>query len=387
VQSRTLPSIKFSGLYKKQNKDNDIGNFNSERFISDSFDFNDLLKTFREKGSEKRINLDDVSNIITEFRKFPNLQIKSLKGDLLKKFNQMKNFVEILQKKPTSYKLLIKELERNFSNLHQIKPGTVAAYFYGCFINNDMNDSCSLLCANSIPPLYQDDLDQCAHLVIKAKFIEETGNYIFDINSVPPSIKGRKLAYVYLDCESNEDFPGFSNEEIKFLSELGVTYFRLLKHKHNRFNKAKSIRNKGGSGNNDYVEFTDKPILLKKAKRRNKEYRRDLSKYNRDGQTSDSPRISRYDNYRYRSSVNKKNSGYSSFSSDSDNNSDNSSEYSNGSYKRKSKNNHKKRKNNNKIIFGVVIVFILLLLGFFLFNHFNGNNLNGKNRKRKSKKK
>lgn len=59
-----------------------------------------------------------------------------------------------------------------------------------------------------------------------------TGNYEYKVITTGNSEESRSHAYVHIDCESMDDFDGFSLDEKKKLKEMGVTHITLIGYLH-----------------------------------------------------------------------------------------------------------------------------------------------------------
>ena len=231
----------FSGTTENVLEKSDMGDFGESGDIVENGDFGDISELFF-KGSEiNKVDLDEMKKIIAEFRRYADVDIKKLRPYQSKRLNKMAYYVSLLYNHKESYMLMVSEIKKVFSNLTEVAPGTVGAYFYGCFLRTDFEEKCSLVCANSISPLARDS--ECRQRVVWAKYDSTNDRYIFDETNKNNTIKGNngnngnngnkgdenkedEITYLYI--ENPKGFSGFTMSEKESLSKMNIEYVRLL---------------------------------------------------------------------------------------------------------------------------------------------------------------
>ena len=240
-----MSTVKLSAKYDDKgnmifdSSDNTFQNTNTKSSKDANTQINEDDKTDElfVKGSEiNKVDLGEMKKIIAEFRRYADVDIKKLRPYQSKRLNKMAYYVSLLYNHKESYMLMVSEIKKVFSNLTEVAPGTVGAYFYGCFIRTDFEETCSLICANSISPLARDS--ECHQRVVWAKYDSENDSYTFDETNkgINNKVKGKtgedaankegEITYLYI--ENPKLFNGFTMSEKESLSNMGVEYVRLL---------------------------------------------------------------------------------------------------------------------------------------------------------------
>ena len=134
-------------------------------------------------------------------RQFADLPIQSLQKDTLDKFYQIIKINDNLKKDENLRKTFLKDVKKVFSDIQNIKPGTVGAVFLDCSNNLD----CDPICEKSIFKKEK----QCDHVILLYTTEDSTFKSLNDIlNS--------NIIYIYVDVIKSK-FKGFTKENIDFL--------------------------------------------------------------------------------------------------------------------------------------------------------------------------
>lgn len=183
------------------------------------------------QGDDVRINIDELDNTIKYLRQYHNILIKDLKGDALEKLKYLIQQVLILYE-TQNHSILCQLIKKYFGGLEKIKPGTVAAYCYGCLTEttmSDLNPECSPICSGSIPS--EEGTNTCENTVLVASY--DGKNYNIRINNRGSTEEGRETAYMFIDCLTMKMFHGFTDDEKRELKSWGLRNLILYGYKDN----------------------------------------------------------------------------------------------------------------------------------------------------------
>lgn len=189
------------------------------------------------KGGDNDVNLlkqdfENISNDLTTLRSHASDQIKSLTGELKKKMDKMINLNDTLYNDEEGYNTLYNLVQQKFGDITEIEPGTVAAYFVGCFLAvrsanlPNIPNSCLPSCKDSIIPkseILNSKWFPCDQTSILATFINGKFNFI-TYNEVPGSPK----ALLFINYPSLQQFPGFTTAEKKQLTTMGIQEVKII---------------------------------------------------------------------------------------------------------------------------------------------------------------
>lgn len=176
-----------------------------------------------------KVDLTRIENILTELRNNADKQIRNLSPQLQKQYQEIVSYVDALF--DTEYFTVFSDLiKKKFSDLKNVQPGTIGAYFGGCLINPTVSDippSCTPICAGSIPPP-KSEIEQgkwafCETNVIWG-FYDGSKFNLTSLNSVPNSNK----ALLFVNFNSPNNFVGLSEEEKNQLSSLNIQEVEII---------------------------------------------------------------------------------------------------------------------------------------------------------------
>lgn len=201
-------------------------NFNSQSSI-DYDDDDEMVTKGITKGITKggcevvSIDVKKLESMLDALRENSAKPIRSLEGPIQDKFKQMVSYVNLLYD-TEHYSTLYKMIMSKFANVKDLQPGTVGAYFAGCFQNvTGIMPNCSPICAGSVPPPKR-DWTFCEDKVIWGVL---TGSkYTFtELNQV----KSDK-ALLFVNHNNPASFPGLTDDEKMQLMKLGVKEVKLM---------------------------------------------------------------------------------------------------------------------------------------------------------------
>jgi len=188
----------------------------------------DQIILTKEGGGENVINVEDLRRKLANLKANANVKIRKLTGQVKEDFESLARYVSWIYD-TDSYSLLYEEIQKYFSETDIYQPGTVGAYCGGCLVKKKdclPARGCSVICAGSIPPPYEDpEWDFCSDLVIWTDYDGES--YEFTTLNEVEGEKDSK-AIVFIEHDSIESFPGFSEAEKKTLKDHGLEQIRLV---------------------------------------------------------------------------------------------------------------------------------------------------------------
>lgn len=195
-----MHKIKSSFFSKMDNNTDDT---ESERIIYKGVKTIEDVNGVKLNKGEFKYNRGAVMSDLMHLKQFSNVPIQSLKKDTLNKFYEMIKINDNLKNDSNLRETFLKDVKKIFTNLENVKPGTVGAVFLDC----GNNFECDPLCEKSI---FKDDTDkQCNQIILL---------YLTEDKDFKPlnTIQNSDNCYIYVDSKKNQ-FKGFSKENIQFL--------------------------------------------------------------------------------------------------------------------------------------------------------------------------
>ena len=198
-----------------------LGRFDPSKFSTRSTDTNsEPVHKGRKSSSDPDFDIDDIKRAISNLRSHYDYSTTGLTGKLRDDYNYISNFIKRLYNTST-YELLEKMIDENFADLKHADLGTIGQYFIGCRVRtslSDANPGCSAVCSGAMPR--------------KDRFWSSCGNPVIIAENSSDGFKFKHLnkaedrthAYVYVNYQTLEDFPGFSKKEKKQLKSFGISH-------------------------------------------------------------------------------------------------------------------------------------------------------------------
>lgn len=169
-----------------------------------------------DMDGELELDLEDIEIKISKLRSVAGEAIVSLESPYDSYFEEVKHIVYLLRNNE-AYSELHKIAKKYFSDVTEVYPGTVSAYFIGCeMLKKDKNNegSCNILCAKDYMRSQDQAWSFCDTTVVHALYSEGDDHYGFiPINIVE---NGSKLIICIKD-KTYTEFSGFSEDEKDFL--------------------------------------------------------------------------------------------------------------------------------------------------------------------------
>lgn len=162
------------------------------------------------------LHRDTLKLTLQDLKSQCHVNIRNLTGDHSESFKNVVDVLRILHSSPDMYQLIVTDIRNIFSDVQNIKPATVGAFFIGCFDNTGFPGpvGCNPKCAASFIH-GADDHNDCSELVL----IYSDGSFS-SLNE-----KNSELAHIYIE---DNNFKGFSAENINQLKEADIKEVSLI---------------------------------------------------------------------------------------------------------------------------------------------------------------
>jgi len=170
------------------------------------------------KSGSFQLHRKTLKETLADLKTQANVSVRQLTPTHTESFRSIVEALRLLYGSQALYDLVLNDIRSVFSDVKDIKPGTVAAFFVGCF-NDDKFPGpmgCSPKCAASLPPTEgTPGYANCDDLVL----IYSDGLFS-SLNE-----KRSSHAYIYI---SDNDFSGFTTENIRQLRDAGIENSSLI---------------------------------------------------------------------------------------------------------------------------------------------------------------
>jgi hypothetical protein len=155
---------------------------------------------------------------IKSLKDFSNQKILDLPPEKKKVFEEVVSVLRILYNVPSIYEIVLREIKMIFQDDSEVQPGTLRAYFIGCFSKDNFNGpiGCNPKCTASLPSpegsYFNTDCEDQVLIYEKRGFSR--------LND-----KKSETAFIFI---AENDFNQFSDEEISKLEEAGIKNLNLI---------------------------------------------------------------------------------------------------------------------------------------------------------------
>lgn len=236
----------------------------SEMFIKGhSNKSSDSSENYKQQPNNQVIKIDvkQLNQTLSRLRKNSNKlyhEVENSSGQLRDDFKQILMYIQLLYN-TDNYEVLFNMVYKHFNDLKNVKPGTIGAYFGGCFNYHNVDNTnlsnlqigCIPVCAGSMPPsksyINQNNWSFCDDTVIWLKY--NTDAYTMTIlHTIPNSNR----ALIFLNISNFSEFNGFTDSEKNQLSGVNIKQIKLI-----------------GVNDYKYVMLTSDWIPLENVKSRN----------------------------------------------------------------------------------------------------------------------
>lgn len=205
-------------------------NNNQSFFIKGDDQQNNTTDSYQHVGGEEdvfiingpsesfQLHRKTLKEALEELKTQANIPLRQLNPQHTESFRSIVEALRLLYGSQALYDLILTDIRAVFSDVKDVRPGTVAAFFIGCF-NDDKFPGpmgCSPKCAASLPPTEgTPGYNNCEDLVLIY-----SGGLFSSLNE-----KRSIHAYIYID---DHDFQGFSLENIRQLRDAGIENASLI---------------------------------------------------------------------------------------------------------------------------------------------------------------
>ena len=205
-------------------------NNNQSFFIKGDDQQNIVTDSYQHVGGEEdvfiingpsesfQLHRKTLKEALEELKTQANVPLRQLNSQHTESFRSIVEALRLLYGSQALYDLILTDIRAVFNDVKDVRPGTVAAFFIGCF-NDDKFPGpmgCSPKCAASLPPTEgTPGYNNCDYLVL----IYSDGLFS-SLNE-----KRSTHAYIYID---DQDFCGFSLENIRQLRDAGIENASLI---------------------------------------------------------------------------------------------------------------------------------------------------------------
>ena len=165
-----------------------------------------------------QLHRNTLKEALEDLKTQAHVPLRQLNPQHTESFRSIVEALRLLYGSQALYDLILTDIRAVFNDVNDVRPGTVAAFFIGCF-NDDKFPGpmgCSPKCAASLPPTEgTPGYNNCEDLVL----IYSDG-FFSSLNE-----KRSPHAYIYV---GEDDFSGFTAENIRQLKDAGIDNVSLI---------------------------------------------------------------------------------------------------------------------------------------------------------------
>lgn len=205
-------SEKLDHLQKKiyiKGDDEQSTNFDDTYEYSDD---EDIIIVKCKNGSFK-LNRRALNDQFREIKEYAGYLTEDLNKSASETFRHIVKTITPIRDSQVYYDLIMNDVREIFNDVKELKPGTVASFFIGCYNNDNFPGplGCNPKCANSLRPGSDYPVfSECSDLVL----IYNSDGYFSSFNDATS-----EYVYIYI---GDPNFKGFSDHNIKQLKSAGI---------------------------------------------------------------------------------------------------------------------------------------------------------------------
>lgn len=170
-------------------------------------------------GDSFQLNRRVLKDSLEDLKKLSHIPIRQLNDAHTESFRTIVEALKLLHTSPALYELILSDIRAIFNDIKDVRPGTLAAFFIGCFNPDDKFPApmgCSPKCAASLPPSEgTPGYSSCDDIVLI---------YSKELFS---SLNNKQSSHAFIYIE-NSSFSGFTHENIKQLKDAGIESATLI---------------------------------------------------------------------------------------------------------------------------------------------------------------
>lgn len=197
-------------------KGDDSTNSSSDAYKHVSSDDDSFI--INGQGGSYKLHRNTLKETLAELKPHAHVSVRHLSTEHTEAFRSIVEALRLLHGSQALYDLVLNDIRAVFADVKEVKPGTVAAFFIGCF-NDDKFPGpmgCSPKCAASLPPSEgTPGYANCDDLVL----IYSEGLFS-SLNE-----KRSSHAYIYI---GEADFSGFTSDNLRQLREAEIENASLI---------------------------------------------------------------------------------------------------------------------------------------------------------------
>lgn len=169
------------------------------------------LKGENSNESSSKLDIDSFVSAIRSMKPLVHVPQDKLDEEMKNKLKLMRESAYMIRKSK-SYIKIVNAIKETFGEFSDIKPLTIGAFFYGCFINSNYEGliTCSNLCSGSIPVPDVPGTRDCATSVAVTT---ESGLVLTYFNQNSSEVL----------IHADKEFAGISQKEAEMLQSKGIT--------------------------------------------------------------------------------------------------------------------------------------------------------------------
>nr|QBK92681.1 MAG: uncharacterized protein LCPAC401_03190 [Pithovirus LCPAC401] len=172
-------------------------------------------------GNSIEVNIDEIRHTLRKLYEYANSPISNLPKEIALEFKSIVKQADLL-KNTDHYEMLWDTCQEIFSQYPgELNPFTVACYFLGCMMKTpgNMEEGCTLLCAGAMPP--PPCVEEFSYCSKNVYYYRRTKKGC--VLQVMGESQGSSQAYIYVNYNNIDSFPGFGRKDISFLISMGIT--------------------------------------------------------------------------------------------------------------------------------------------------------------------
>lgn len=170
------------------------------------------------QGGSFQLHRKTLKETLHELKTQAHVSVRHLSSEHTESFRSIVEALRLLYGSQALYDLVLTDIRAVFSDVNDVKPGTVSAFFIGCFSDDKFPGpmGCNPKCAASLPPVEgTPGYANCDDLVL----IYSEGMF--------SSLNEKRSAHAYIYI-SDANFPGFSLENIRQLRTADIEHASLI---------------------------------------------------------------------------------------------------------------------------------------------------------------
>lgn len=206
-------------LHKKKESEIEKKHKNSFKYVGGEDD----IFIVNNNGSSFELHRKNLKETLKELKKQAYSSVRQLKSEHTESFRSIVEALRLLYDSQPLYELILKDVHEIFYDVKDVKPGTVAAFFTGCFANHGNSQipmGCTPTCAGSLaPPESEESYSNCDDLVL------------IYLNGQFSSLNEKRSSHAYIYIENKSDFKGFTPQNISQLKDAEITKVSIIYNK------------------------------------------------------------------------------------------------------------------------------------------------------------